>query len=631
MNTLLEKILEVYDCKTLDDFQLLLQYLKHENVSVNTAKELLLISDVIDESVVDNVYSSDTLFLKSKFIDKYSIEQVSFTDNCLKCLTLENIKYKLDDNLEVLVDFKRKQVLLLKSAFISNDVSISEFVVVDAVPISVKVLDTDFLGLPTRFNITWESFSRQNLFNVDFEDYVSLSTVKTGLVEAGLVLNKIRLGDTISAMINACILYGFAEVKTMIDNKGVYFDKELDNLISVQYDTSSVMMVEFQQFKDIVDQLKTVFDNEILSTILKWSMMSIFSFSMKQKNYQLPSLYFSGASNAGKSTLGRVAMYIHDHYDKSNDVSADSASTEYRYAKLLTKNCCFVMINEPYSIFKNKETVELFKSSIESLISRKTNDGIYPAFSSVLFTANNFVPENDAIFTRIYSVQFGKHLRKSDEEWKQIYDSFLISDVKNTPLRYLNVLGRFAVNFILKNPYLLTDDWMKTADKIVQELYVSFGETCPAWLLRWAEQMNKLEDLDEIQIENIRSILIKELSKARGQVKIIDKEFGAVKENIIEVYDDKVSKSSQFEGLFWDIFNERKVEWLLPYSTNKNPQSIFLGQPFKQLINKYSDVKYTIDTLSQLLEWDIQNTRINGKRKKGILVSLKEFLEFVYP
>lgn len=631
MNNVLEKILEVYDCKTLDDFQLLLQYLKHENVSVDTAKELLLVSDVIDESFVDNVYSSDTLFLKSKFVDKYSVNHVSFTDNCLKCLTLENIKYKLDDNLEVLVDFKRKQVLLLKSTFIGNDVSISEFVVVDAVPVSVKVLDTDFLGLPTRFNITWESFSRQNLFNVDFEDYVSLSTVKTGLVEAGLVLNKIRLGDTISAMINACILYGFAEVKTMIDNKGVYFDKELDNLVPVQYDTSSVMMVEFQQFKDILSKLKSMFDENILISVLKWSMMSIFSFSMKQKKYQLPFLYCLGASDTGKSTIGRIGMYIHDTYSYDKDVEGDTASTEYRYANQLCKNCCFTIINEPYSLFNSKETIQVFKNSVESLISRKTHDGIYPALCAVMFTANDFMPESDAIYTRLYSVMFGKNLRKSKEEWKTVYDELMIADTENTPLRYLNVLGRFAVNFILKNPCLLTDDWMKTADKIVQELYFSFGETCPAWLLGWAEQMNKLEDLDEIQIENIRSILIKELSKARGQVKIIDKEFGAVKENIIEVYDDKVSKSSQFEGLFWDIFNERKVEWLLPYSTNKNPQSIFLGQSFKQLINKYSDVKYTIDTLSQLLEWDIQNPRINGKRKKGILVSLKEFLEFVYP
>lgn len=628
--SILEKIINTYDCESSEDFIELVQYLKHENVSIDDSKELLSCTDVISESIIDDIYSSDTHFLKHDFINRYGFEKVGYTDNCLRCLAQRSIKYSLDDNLEVVVDFERKQVLLVKSVFVGNKESVSEYVIVDAVPVSVKVLDTRFLGLSTRFNITWESNLRQNLFNVDFEDYVSLSDVRNGLVESGLVLNNNRLSDTIAAMINCCVLYGFAEIKTMIDNKGVYFDEELNNLTLVKVDSSSVMMVEFQQFTDTLNKLKSMFDDKILATILKWSMLSIFCFSIKQKKYQLPFLYCLGASDTGKSTLGRIMMYVHDKYNTDNDVEGDSASTEYRYAKLLSKNCCFVMINEPYALFNSKETVQVFKSSVESLISRKTHDGVYPAFAPVMFTANDFMPEEDAIYTRIYGIMFSRQLRKTNNEWKIIYDTLRITNTENTPLRYLNVLGRFAVQYVIKNPDCLAENWMNTADNIIKELFNHFQEPCPRWLLGWAEQMNKLEDLDNIQIENIRSILIKGLSKARGQVKIIDKDYGYVKEGIIQV-DNDVSKSSQFEELFWDIFNERKVEWLIPYSSNKNPRHLFLGQSFKQLINKYSDVQYTIATLSQLLEWDIKSISLNGSRKKGILISLEKFLEFVYP
>lgn len=627
---IIEGIVRSFGCETSNDFKELIQYFKDKDVDIDISKKILTLTDNIDEDTIESIYSNNDLFLKHKFINDHGFEKVNNADKKLNCLNKTRISYKLDDSIKVLIDFKRKQVILNKTMQM-KDIDDVEYIIIDAVPIEVKIQDTDFLNLPPRFNITWESTNRNSFFNCDYDEYVSISQIKNSLLEAGFVLNKTRLSDTISAMINCCIEHDFAEVKTMIDNKGVYFDKGLNYLIPVNVNTSNITIDEFDTCQYTLNKLKNMFDEKILATCLKWSMMSIFSFAIKQKKYQLPFLYMVGSSNAGKSTLGRIMMFVHDVYNNENDLEGDSASTEYRYANILSKNCCFRMINEPYALFNTKETVQVFKSSVESLISRKTHDGIYPAFAPALFTANDYVPETDAIFTRLYVIFFGKTLRKDSKEWEKIYNELRITDSENSILKNLNYLGRFAINYVLKNNELLTHDWTKVADKIIQEFFVSFNESCPKWLISWAEQENKLEDLDETQIENIRSILIKELSKARGQVKIIDNEYGTIKEEILEVYDDKVSKSSQFESLFWDIFNERKVAWMIPYSSNKNPQALFLSQPFKNLINKNSDVKYTIKTLAQLLGWKIQTIRLKKTRKTGIVISLKEFLEFVYP
>ena len=438
------------------------------------------------------------------------------------------------------------------------------------------------------------------------------------------------LGDVISAMINCMIDEGLAEMKDTIDNKGIYYNIESDTLLVVKLNTSKPSKEEILHGISILNELHTAFSKEsaTFATVMKWSLVSIFSYSIKQTGNWLPWLYLVGAGQSGKTTLANIGTYFYGEPTQRTNIGGGSFNSEYRIGNVISQDCCMRVVNEPASTFRNESTTEIVKNSIELEICRQIQGKTYPAFSPVIFTANNFIPEMDSLYRRLFIIDFEYNQRKSKTSKKAFESKFNVQSPAISCLKALEVFGRVAIREVMSNTSLLFDDWQVLADRLFMRSYELAEVEVPDWILEWSKDKD-LDDLDNTQIESIRAILVDELYNARKRITLRG-DYGQIEEFRLDG-DEVSSNSKEFESLYWDLINERVFNWCLPHKPRGKPKSVFLDQGFKKLLNARLEEVGTLKSVGQLLHWEYKKVNFNDTQSRGLLVPFDEFMRFVYP
>ncbi len=545
-----------------------------------------------------------------------------------------NITTKLDSDTHLKVDFVNKKVFLFKEyTDKKGETQIKETPVIDAVPKKLIVYDSEFVkDLPRTFKVTWQSKYSNRLFT-SYGDGTgaTLQEIEKSLVSAGYTRNRRLLGDVVTAMINSMIAEGLAEMKDTIDNKGIYYNIESDSVLVVKLNTSKPTKEEILQGISILDELHEAYLKESVTfaTVMKWSLISIFAYSKKQTGDWVPWLYLVGAGQSGKTTLASIGSYFHGEYSKDINLGGGSFNSEYRIGNVVSQDCTLRIVNEPASTFRNETTTEVVKNTVELEICRKVQGKIYPAFSPVIFTANNFIPEMDSLYRRLFIIDFEHNQRKTKASKKAFENKYHVTSPAISPLKALQVFGRIAVREVISDTSLLHDDWQILADKLIKTAYAQADKEVPSWLLEWASDKD-LDDLDNTQIENIRGILVDELYNARKRVTLRG-DYGQIEELNLGC-DDVSSNYKQFKTLYWDLINERVFNWCLPHQPRGKPQSVFLNQGFKKLLNVHLEEVGTLKSIGQLLHWEYKKVNFGkNSQSRGLLVPFEEFMSFVYP
>ena len=387
--------------------------------------------------------------------------------------------------------------------------------------------------------------------------------------------------------------------------------------------------------KDTLEDLTYFFkDNcETLATVFKWGLMSEFSYCMKQAGKWMPWMYLKGAAGSGKTTLAKVVSYIWGVPTPENNFGGSSFDTVARLGAKISQSCDPIIVNEPAAVFNRHSTNEMIKVCVESTTARSKYKGSYfggiPAFSAVLFTANQYLPEDDALIRRLYVLSFSYSQRKSEHEKKMFEEAFHINTPTISQLVNLNVFGRFVAREIISNPGLLLDDWQDTADLIVGRFYESIGCEVPSWLKSWAESEN-LEDFDDTQREDIRNFFTDVFNQARKKVRVYD-DYGNNGELTLDI--DGASSSDDFSSVNWGIINNRMVDWAIPHISRRGSKYVCLTQGLRKAISERIDFCSDLKSIGELLGWDYKNVKLNGtgKQMKVVQVRFDDFMEFLYP
>ena len=611
----------------------LAQTMRDNDISYdNTCYILNNIHDISPiEKQIKDVYNDNTPPLAmSNLLNFISKEEYAQLSKLIKLPLANVITLDIDSNLSLKIDFEKLQVIFVKKTYKADGtINLKDTPIIEAVPHKLVVYDSPLLDLPRSFKVVWKSMLTKRLFTTAGSGSgATIKEIADYIDKQGFSHNHRFIHDAVAAMVNAMILNDLAEVKYSIDNKGVYYDEETNKLIVVKLNKNLPSKEEMLQSIDTLDSLKHFYrDNvEVFATVFKWALVSIFNYAMKQKGNHLKWLFLVGTSQSGKTTLANIMRYIYDEYVE--DLSGSQMSSEYRMGDELSKSCVHLSISEPEGIFNSDNAVALLKHCIYSTISRVVQGKAYPVFSAGIITSNDDLPDKDAIFNRMVKIFFEHNQRKTHEQITAFNKKFNPTHTKKSILRHFRAFGSFAIHTVSENVEMLTWDWQDMADKIIHDFYDAAGVEFPDWLSLWKES-ETIDDFDNSRREDIKTILLKEISKKKESRVTIRDENGYITDLTL---DDEVSSTSEdFKDLVWNMINNRMFTWCIPHQSRWMDKSVCLTQEFKKLINRELNISENLNSYSQLLNWDYSRVKINGRANTVIKVPLKEFMEFLYP
>ena len=611
---------------------------------VNIESACSIISSVININPIENeiqkIYDGITAPLPAKSHLQKVLTHKEFVE--LKKLIeprryVDVVEGKIDDSTNIITNFKFKQVLQEKVSFKRNGETDSKFTpVIEAVPHELIVYDPLLLDQPRSFKIKWTSNVSDKMFTTSGEGSgATINEISNYLIDAGFSHNPKLVAGAVSCMINSMIENQLAVIKQDIDNPGVYYNIENDKITVIKKNLRVPTREEMDKTAKTLNELSKFYKGHesTLATVLKWCLMSEFSYAMKQAGNDMEWLYLKGTSKSGKTTLARIGLFIHTVPDTDkNDIGGSSIDTVARLGAVVSKSCDPVIVNEPASVFNRKSTKEMIKLCVQSTTARSKYIGNHyggiPAFAPILFTANMYLPEDDAIINRMHVITFSYNQRKSEFEKKEFENRFHVKSPHISQLRNLGFLGEYAIQYIVEDPGLLLDNWRETADKIISQFYFELGEEVPEWLTLW-EESESIGDLDDSQREDIRNFFVSEFNNARKKINVYDS-YGDRSTATLDV--EEATTSEDFTDLNWGIVNNRMLTWAIPFTSRNGTKYICLTQGLRKALGDKLDFCSDLKSIGELLGWDYKNTRFGkSNQMKVIKIRFDEFMEFLYP
>ena len=609
---------------------------------VNMESTCLIISTVTNinrlENEVQNIYQGIiTLPARSKLQDFLTKDEYQKVESVIEPRKTEGtIKGEINEDTNIKVNFKTKKIYQEKIIKTKKGIDTKDTPVIEAVPQKLIVYDSPLLDQPRTFKIVWNSnVTNRNFVTAGESTGATIQEIEQYLINAGFSHSPRLVSGALSCTINTMIEKGMAEIKEDIDNPGFYYNPDNDKVTAVKKVCNTPTKLEFAKAAKVLEGLTHFFKENLdtLSTVLKWFMMAEFSYAMKQAGKWMPWMYLKGSAGSGKTTVGKIGLYINGIPNTENNVGGSSFDTVARLGAKVSRSCNPILVNEPAAVFNRSSTNEMVKVCVESTTGRSKYKGSYfggiPAFSAVCFTANQYLPEDDALIRRLYVLSFSYSQRKSEFEKKEFETTFHINTPTISPLRDLQYLGQFAASEIVGEPGLLLDDWRVTADKIISDFYDMMGAEVPEWLTLWAES-ESLEDLDDTQREDIRNFFVQEFNNARKKIATYDT-YGNRTSATLDV--EEASTSGDFTDINWSIVNNRMLTWAIPFTSRNNTKYICLTQGLRKSISEKLTFCSDLKSLGELLGWKYQSVRFgNGNKVMKVLkVNFDDFMNFLYP
>lgn len=504
--------------------------------------------------------------------------------------------------------------------------------VINAYPQEVIIHDSPLDDIGRTFTIRWVSKTSSRVFETNRK---TIKEIEQYLEEAGWVITPRRLKGTLAAVIQISVKYKLAQMHNEIDNPGVYWDKTNEELKIIHLDVDEPSQDEVNEALNVIDLLAPFFKGHEtkLSTCLKWGLMSIFDYSIKQIGGKwMPWLYLYGKAGSGKTTLGEIILFIYDIPNEDNNLGGSSFDTVARVGSRVSQFTKPIMVSEPEGALNKPSIVGMLKTAIESTTARGRYQGkayrTIPSFSCGIITANQGLPSGDALFRRFTSILFSHNEKKAADNKKEFDEIFKINSPKRSILNKLKALGNYFITEIKSNPELLLNDWQETADLLVGRAYLDTGHDMPSWILDW-HKTETLDDLDEEEIEEIRLFLIEKINRATQKVQVWSEETGRPLNQ--QDLDTDFKTNDDFNDRVWSVLNEKLIPWLDLHRGRDGTINVVCSSGIKKELKQITSSSYNLQSISELLGWEYKPILINGKTKRMMIVNYHDFLDFLYP
>jgi hypothetical protein len=344
-------------------------------------------------------------------------------------------------------------------------------------PESLTVIIPPYSDIP-KYDITWNVPTQKRKIKLEGH---TLEEVLAKLDAHGLVLHR-NAKHVLSAVIDAMVRKGIAEVKTEYEAPGYYWVN--GGLVAVKVNVEKPTHEELKEAMELLNELGAKWFADILPqflTALKVGVLMPFSFAIKQKfsaqRSVLPWLYLYGPPDTGKTTVGKILLAIAGVNPDSEayDMSHTAVDTEAKMGYVLARDTFPKLVNESHTLFSYPNIVEMVKHSVEGFMARqrfesKTIIREFPALSPMIFTANYMWIKDPALIPkRIIAIRFPISARKAPEKIAEFKEKV------SGRLRKLKALGQFIASYLIEHPEELTYDWVNLSTKLLKLAYEYTG------------------------------------------------------------------------------------------------------------------------------------------------------------
>lgn len=554
--------------------------------------------------------------------------------------TTEKIFFSINESVNIVLDYYGRKIIHQYMNLKNRNDYGTNTTVINAYPAELEINESVLDDMNRTFTIKWIShgvtkpFTTREFSIKELEDY---------LKDGGFVITPKYLSGCLASAIQAMITKGLATINNDIKTPGFYRDSEDKlNIKIIDYEFKRPNRTDLKEAAILLDELVKYFTGaeDKLATGLKWGWMSPFSYIMKQTGKFLPWLYLYGKAGSGKTTLGQIILNLWCERTEENDIGGGSFDTVARVGKRLSQSTFPLVVNEPKGAFNRDSVVEVIKSSVERTSARGRYEGKnfknISALSPVIFTANQYIPRDDALLRRLEVVYFSHNERKTAEEKKDFDKTFMLHNPSKSRIAILRSFSNYFLMKICESPSLLSEDWKETSDKIIRDIYQDLGLEVPSWLLSWSK-FETIDDLDDEVIEDIRMFFIDTINRETRNITIYDEIYNTRLQEQ-QTFRDDVKTLETCQDLHrraWNVLNERKVPWaMLVNSKYLSKDYVVFTKGIKRDMDKaIGSTSYNLKSLSELLNWEYKTMRLASKEspKKVMRVEFEDFVRFIYP
>ncbi len=360
-------------------------------------------------------------------------------------------------------------------------------VIINAIPKKITRYENP-IGIEIKYEIEFETPTGQ-VFKTDPK---TIEEILVELKVKGLIYKTRAAEEALPAILNAYHRENKLTIKRELETPGFYLIENKIVEFKVEQDYRRPTKEEIVRATNVLNELVTKYKRkEIISTLIKWSIVSPFSYVLKQLEEEgeerwMSWLYLYGWTNTGKTTSGRIVLAIwRKHKDKKkHDVGFSNIDNVARFARAVSYDTYPVLINEVHlNDERQKQLVESIKHAVQSQTARarlssKSTAEYISALSPCILTSNNSPPEDPAFQRRIIPIYFSQDDEPSEKE-REAFNTFLNDNIDS-----LGILGDFTMNYILTNQHdiIHNNDWKAIAKIILTEFYKSAEKEVPEWI-----------------------------------------------------------------------------------------------------------------------------------------------------
>ncbi len=271
---------------------------------------------------------------------------------------------------------------------------------------------------------------------------------------------------------------------------------------------------------ELMDELYEFYkgDKSKLGAILRYCLTLPLGFIYRNNGLKIPHLYLYGASNTAKTNLSEIGGMFWGNPNEMS-VPGSAVNSVYQFGRALQSTANGLIVNECDTIMENTHILEILKNSYDTnydLRRRYENEKV-DGYTSIIFTSNTGVRENDALVKRLQVVMFDVQERMSQDDVKLFNKTFhWVGRNDNDFAKLFPFIGNYIAWYLHENMNILLQDIEDTRDEIIKGLE-EYTEVQLPWLYNRYESQMTVEDVDTNITEEIRDVIVAEVSRALDQ------------------------------------------------------------------------------------------------------------------
>ena len=373
-------------------------------------------------------------------------------------------------------------------------------------------------------------------------------------------------------------------------------------------------------------------DHSKLAHILRWGLLSPFSYILKTRFVWLPMLFLYGASRTSKTTLAEISLSPYSRITNEISIGGGAFNTDYRIGHALSRQGIGTIINEPSATINNDAFCDLLKRCVESGISREKNEnGMHikiPCYSNMCFTSNSFLPTNDAFVRRADYLEFTKNERLSDDDIELFNKTFKHQNWNNTRFLELKPIGDYMAYYVSQDVEVLGNNHTDVVFGMIESLFQYVGEKPFAWLFSIPELMEIGASDNEVLSEFRRMILKDYRDLTKNSSKLYESAFL----NEVEVDDNMnvipVENNGDFAKLLRAMIGGNNVDYL-HFQRSNDSEYVIVNTSVKNALKDFNGSQITCKGLADYMGKEYKTVYYKGNRIKGFRIEFEDFIMFL--